>query len=418
VCSISPRNRLVVPGPSAGSPLLPQEDVWEVLERFAREVAPCDRSSRQKRLALEAVRDTTEAEAVYWYPGSSGEPVEYVSPYPLPADWCCAFAERLLAETPGLDGRLLRSVVPAAGRGEPVQPHSAALVRVSKTKSVWLVALNLTPGRRFQVDDLKIMSLIRQMLINQRRRLDLVNRLSDTVSWLVQCMASSIDNHVPHSRGHSERVAKIAVQIGKRLSLPTTVLSDLYFAGLLHDIGITGIPQSVLLKPAKLTDEEYAQVKTYPVLGDRMLADIKQLAHLRPAVRHHHERFDGQGYPDGLAGDGIPLMARILSVADAFDAMTSPRPHRPPLPTMRIDAILAEGTGRQWDPDVMRHFLGCRPHFQAVREMAPQAQPAPAVKQAVDAWNVGSSRLAAVGGTDAPTTPAVAALEETPRDSS
>src|SRR4029077_4149441 len=123
-----------------------------------------------------------------------------------------------------------------------------------------------------------------------------------------------IDAHVPHARGHSERVANIAVELGKRLHLPRPVLNDLYFAGLLHDIGLTHVQQSLLLKPGKLTEEEYDQVKIYPVIGDTIMSGIKQLAHLRPAVRHHHERYDGSGYPDGLSGDEIPLLARILGV--------------------------------------------------------------------------------------------------------
>src|SRR6202030_1619934 len=103
-----------------------------------------------------------------------------------------------------------------------------------------------------QAGDLKIMALIRRILVNQRRRCGLVSRMSDTVAWLVQCLTTSIDAHTPHARGHSERVARIAVGIGKRLHLSADVLNDLYFAGLLHDVGITGISQSLLLKPGKL----------------------------------------------------------------------------------------------------------------------------------------------------------------------
>jgi HD-GYP domain-containing protein (c-di-GMP phosphodiesterase class II) len=251
--------------------------------------------------------------------------------------------------------------------------------------------------RRFQVTDLRIMALVRQILVNHRRRCDLTNRMSETLSWLIQCLTTSIDAHVPHARGHSERVANIAVELGKRLCLSRPVLNDLYFAGLLHDIGITHVPQSLLLKPGALTAEEYDQVKIYPVTGEGILAGIKQLAHIRPAVRHHHERFDGRGFPDRLAGDGIPLMARILGVADAFDAMHSPRPHRPALPTLRVDQILTDGAGRQWDPRLIEQIMIARPHFHSLCRSSAPSEATPAVQQVVDAWNVHSSGNAALG---------------------
>jgi HD-GYP domain-containing protein (c-di-GMP phosphodiesterase class II) len=217
--------------------------------------------------------------------------------------------------------------------------------------------------------------------------------MTETLSSLVQCLTTSIDAHLPHTRGHSDRVAKLAVAIAKRMRLPASVLNDLYFAGLVHDIGITGVPQSVLLKPAKLTDEEFATVKTYPAIGDTILAGIRPLAHLRPAVRHHHERYDGRGYPDGLSGDTIPFMARILAVADAFDAMHSARPYRPALANAEVDDILEKGAGKQWDPCVVEHYLASRSHLQAFR--GPAAAPVePSLQYVVPTWNADSSAKA------------------------
>jgi HD-GYP domain-containing protein (c-di-GMP phosphodiesterase class II) len=395
---LSLTNRMIVPDADTGSRFRPQEDAWEVLEGYAREMARCDISARQTRLALEAVRNSIKADVVYWYPGSTSDPVELVSARALPTDWCSAFARRLLEEMPGLDGRLLRSVLPPALRTAPCRPHSAALVRVSRSKASWIVALSLSARRAFTIIDLRIMTLIRQILVNQRRRCDLTGRMSETMNWLVQCLTTSIDAHFPPAKGHSERVARIAVEMGKRMHLPTGVLSDLYFAGLVHDIGITSVEQGLLLKPAKLTSDEFARVKAYPLIGDNILAGIKQLAHLRPAVRHHHERYDGCGYPDGLAGDSIPLMARILAVADAFDAMLSPRPYRPPLAGDRVDAILSEGAGQQWDPRVIEHFLSCSPALHGL--CATVAQPAGAgIEFAVAGWNIDSSRNFAVSRT-------------------
>ncbi len=372
------------------NPLPLQQDVWELIERFARDINHCGKTFRHK-LALEAIRDSIRAEAVYWYPGNNGDAVELAGGYDLPAAWCASFAKKLIDGTPGLDGRLLRSVLPPGLSTAPFQPTSAAMVRVSRSHASWLVALNFSPRRYFQVADMRIMALVRRILVNQTRYSDITARMTDTLAWLVQCLTTSIDAHIPHARGHSERVAKLAVAIGKHMRLPASVLNDLYFAGLLHDIGITGVPQSLFLKPEKLTDEEYATIKTYPVLGDAILAGIKQLTHLRPAVRHHHEHYDGRGYPDGLSGDAIPLTARILGVADAHDAMRSSRPHRAALTRAQTDDILTRGAGKQWDPSVVEHYLvGC-PHFHPGGDSSMPPPAEPGVNLVVQGWNADSS---------------------------
>src|SRR5262249_9320054 len=157
----------------------------------------------------------------------------------------------------------------------------------------------------------------------------------------------------PYTWGHSERVGRIAVRIGKQMALPPAVVSDLYLAGLLHDVGKIGIRDSVLQKQGKLNAEEFEHVKQHPLIGDRLVSHVRSLPPLRSGVRNHHERWDGTGYPDGLAGEAIPLQARIIAVADACDAMTSARPYRPGMAPERIDSVMAEGAGLQWDPDVV-----------------------------------------------------------------
>jgi HD-GYP domain-containing protein (c-di-GMP phosphodiesterase class II) len=391
VPAISPKNGLTIPGASADSALLTQEDVWETLERFARELGRSQETSQHKLLALEAVRAGLRAEAVYWYDAAGSASVEVAGTHALPAGWCRSFARQLLEETPGVDGRLLRSELHPAPPHAPCGPASAAMVRVSRTQASWIVALSLNPRRRFQMTDLRIMGLVRQILVNHRRRFDLTNRMSETLSWLIQCLTIAIDAHAPHARGHSDRVANIAVELGKRLRLPRSVLNDLYFAGLVHDIGITHVPQSLFLKPGKLTVEEYEQVRVCPVIGEGMLSGMKQLAHLGPAVRHHHEHFDGSGFPDRLAGENIPLLARILGVADAFDAMHSPRPHRPALSNVRVDQVLTDGAGRQWDPRVIDELMIGRPHFHALCRSSTPSGATPVIQQVVDAWNIHSS---------------------------
>jgi HD-GYP domain-containing protein (c-di-GMP phosphodiesterase class II) len=128
-------------------------------------------------------------------------------------------------------------------------------------------------------------------------------------------------------------------------------------AGLLHDVGKIGIDDAVLRKPDKLTEAEFNHVKEHPGLGYRILADIAQLSAVLPAVLHHHEQWDGRGYPMKLIADQIPLIARIVAVADAFDAMSSDRPYRKGMPIEQVDEIFRRGAGQQWDPEVIAVYF-------------------------------------------------------------
>src|SRR5262249_54871747 len=151
--------------------------------------------------------------------------------------------------------------------------------------------------------------------------------------------------------------------------------------------------ETLLAKPGPLTDEELAEVRQSPLVGDRILAGIQQLNHLRPAVRNHRERYDGRGYPDGLAGDNIPLMARILAVAAGFDARNSPRPHRPARDSKQSAEVIIAGAGRRWDPRLVEHFKVCRPALNKLYGAGNVGGPEPAVGTAVEVWDVHSSRV-------------------------
>jgi HD-GYP domain-containing protein (c-di-GMP phosphodiesterase class II) len=377
-------------GPLPGGQALPGDDVWDAVEAFARDLPACIGPAEQVRCALRAVRAGLGAGAAFWFPGASLAPVECLGDPPLAPEWCRAFARRLLDETPGVEGRLLRSELPPQAGGP--SPRSAVMARLSKSEGSWLVAVNFAPARAFHAGDAKVLGLIRQVLLNQSRRDRLHGRLADTLQWLVQCLTLSIDSKLPHCQGHSVRVAQVAVQVGRHMGLPRPVLSDLYFAGLLHDIGMTGVREAVLLKPGPLNDEETAEVRRCPVVADRILAGIGQLSHLRPAVRGLHERYDGRGYPDGLAGEAIPLMARILSVADSVDVMVSPRPYHSALSLAESEARIADGAGGQWDPHVVRHFLACRPAIEPIWRGGAAAGPVPGARTAVELWDVDTSR--------------------------
>jgi diguanylate cyclase (GGDEF)-like protein/putative nucleotidyltransferase with HDIG domain len=174
---------------------------------------------------------------------------------------------------------------------------------------------------------------------------------------LLNALAEIVDLRDPFVSGHSRQVAQYAVKIAMRLNLPAQQVELIRKAGLLHDIGKLGIPEEILRKPAKLTEEEYALVKTHTVLGAEILATSQALQNLAPIVRHHHEAFDGRGYPDGLRGDDIPLEARILAMADATEAMASDRPYRRALDMGSIQREIRTGAGTQFDPQVARAML-------------------------------------------------------------
>ena len=154
-------------------------------------------------------------------------------------------------------------------------------------------------------------------------------------------------------------------QIAKAAGLDAEQCKQVYFAALLHDVGKIGIRKSIINKNGRLTDEEYEHIKTHPVLGDQILSNIKQAPFLRIAARYHHERYDGKGYPDGLAGEQIPELARIIAVADAYDAMTSARSYRDPLPKEIVRQELQKGIGTQFDPQFAKIMLDIMDEGQA-----------------------------------------------------
>lgn len=156
---------------------------------------------------------------------------------------------------------------------------------------------------------------------------------------------------------HSRRVSTYATTIARRLSLPDEEVENIRLAGVLHDIGKVGTSESILNKPGELTDEEGSQIRSHPLIAASILEPIAPLKGIIPYIRHVHEAYNGRGYPDGLKGEEIPLGARIITVADAFDAMTSPRPYRPAWDTDAVLAHLKEEAGKQFDPGVVEAFL-------------------------------------------------------------
>jgi HD-GYP domain-containing protein (c-di-GMP phosphodiesterase class II) len=174
---------------------------------------------------------------------------------------------------------------------------------------------------------------------------------------IARALASAVDARDPHLVGHGNRVSEFAQATARVHGLKEGFIERLGLAGLLHDIGRLGIPEHLLAKPGPLTPREYQVIRNHPVLSVRFLESVDYLSDVLPAIRHHHERYDGAGYPDGLDTDDIPLGARLISVADAFDAMTSPRPFRAPMSDLEALAEMKRESGRQFDPILVEAFL-------------------------------------------------------------
>ena len=175
---------------------------------------------------------------------------------------------------------------------------------------------------------------------------------------MVQALANTIDAKDSYTNGHSTRVADYSVMIAKRMGYTGEKLEHLYYAALLHDIGKIGVPREIINKPSKLTDEEYAIIKSHPSIGANILKEVKEIPEIAIGARYHHERYDGKGYPDGLHGLDIPELARIIGVADAYDAMTSKRSYRVVLTQDVVRKEIEKGKGTQFDSEIAEIMLG------------------------------------------------------------
>jgi putative nucleotidyltransferase with HDIG domain len=237
----------------------------------------------------------------------------------------------------------------------------------------WMLALNHTGAgditnseAEFGTVEACLMASVATILGIHCGNIALYHEQSDFFSSVVKALTSAIDAKDPYTCGHSDRVARLAVCLAREVGCDTTDLNTIYLSGLLHDIGKIGIDDNVLRKPGPLTPAELEHIKTHPELGCRILNGVKQLDKVLPVVRHHHEAWNGAGYPAGLKGEQTPLLARIVAVADSIDAMSSDRPYRKGIPDEKLDAILRDGAGKQWDADVIEAAFKVRDDLRRI----------------------------------------------------
>lgn len=214
--------------------------------------------------------------------------------------------------------------------------------------------------------------------IKQMNEIKHINdKLTDTYDKLeqayldsIQTLRYTVEAKDIYTRGHSDRVSEYSVLIGEKLGLPESDIRTLRIGGLFHDIGKIGVPDSILQKDSKLTDDEYSQIKQHPNIGVHILSHAAIFQDILPIVEHHHEKFDGSGYPGKLAGEQIPFLARIAAVADSFDAMTSRRSYRDFLPLETVISEFERCRGSQFDPELDDLFLDIlRNDFDSIKEI-------------------------------------------------
>jgi HD-GYP domain-containing protein (c-di-GMP phosphodiesterase class II) len=376
--------------------------VWEAmmaLERLHRGTRLHKEPTRERQRVLRAAGELLGAQSLVWVPVQRDDDV-VIEGEPLVSPWDCSQLANVLANQSLWEetGYVLINETRETSWGARFpQVLNLLAIPVADRKLIgWVLALNKRRGSArtaagrearmprpdgreepgvgassnltFRRTDAALLlpfaSLIGLQVRGARRYL----YIKDLLVGLTRALTAAIDAKDAYTFGHSERVARAAVELGRELGLQEDELSDIYLTGLLHDIGKIGVRDEVLTKRGPLTDEEFKHIQQHVVIGHRILADLHAIEHLLPGVLYHHERYDGSGYPECLKGDAIPLLARILAVADSFDAMSTSRPYRTAMPPDRVDEILRQGGGTQWDPLVIDAYVRCRERLKAVRE--------------------------------------------------
>lgn len=350
-------------GGGTGRPTFPTAAEHLVLGRLIRRMKISDHPQRFQALTANVVRTSLGVEAVAWVPADGFEAVV------------------VSGEVTGFSDSDYRTLAPASLKesafvagpphGERGRVESNAVRRyavVTGGSSGWLIAVNPSNNLDLDEPELEILQFAASLITAQLNNAKIYGDLKELLFGIIRALTSAIDAKDPYTCGHSERVARIAVRLAEQMGVTPQKRSDIYLAGLLHDIGKIGIDDEVLKKPGRLSPEEYRRIQSHVEIGVTILNDLRKLHHILPGVRHHHESHDGTGYPDRLSGEEIPIEARILAVADSFDAMSSNRPYRRRLTSLQINEIFRQGSGVQWDPQVVEALFACRMDVEAIRQ--------------------------------------------------
>jgi HD-GYP domain-containing protein (c-di-GMP phosphodiesterase class II) len=248
---------------------------------------------------------------------------------PQHADYAC-FGQSALVHPISSDGKVIGLAIAGDKQGEDIKASSVDMKLLGATASHTAIFLENAA---------------------------LYNDLNAMFLGTLEALTASIDAKDRYTCGHSQRVAHLTQQLARAVGLDEHTISRTRIAGLVHDVGKIGVPERVLLKPGKLTDEEFEWIRRHPEMGYRILKDIPQLEDILPGVLYHHERYDGRGYPAGLTGEDIPFLARLITLADSFDAMSSNRTYRTRLSREEVLAEVERCAGTQFDPQLAPIFV-------------------------------------------------------------
>lgn len=331
--------------------------VWESALKWLSEVLPA------QTLAIQFVGDETKGDEELFVSG----------PSPVATSTLSGLVNRMASRTHERPLVVNRQAMTkdSLSDGEPwgfddVDQFAMVPVSAGGRCFGYLMAANHVDEAEFGTVEGSLLSSVASILGVHCSNVTLFREQAELMAGIVRALSSAIDAKDPYTRGHSDRVARVAVRIAEQMGLSTEDVKTIYLSGLLHDVGKIGIADSVLRKPGRLTDAEYEHIKLHPGLGHKILKDIRKIEHVLPGVLHHHEAVNGKGYPEGLAGDEIPLQARIIAVADSFDAMGSDRPYRKGMDEQKVDSILRHGSGEQWDADVIEAFFEVREDIRGI----------------------------------------------------
>lgn len=228
---------------------------------------------------------------------------------------------------------------------------------IARNKKIGVIVFGHEAVSAYTAEALKVFNAIAFQIAIAIENAKLYNVLEDTFFQTIKALAETIEMRDPYTGGHTQRVMNYSMIIGNALNLSKVELTNLRLAALMHDIGKIGISDNILLKKEGLSKEEFEIMKKHTIFSAEIVGNIKQLSHIIPAVRSHHERYDGKGYPDGLKGNDIPLLGRIIAIADSFDAMTSDRPYRNAINLEFAINELKNNVYTQFDPEIVKVFL-------------------------------------------------------------
>jgi response regulator RpfG family c-di-GMP phosphodiesterase len=243
------------------------------------------------------------------------------------------------------------------GLPDEIQSYVVFPLRTPKRKLGVLNLIRIKGRDVFSNTDLEIINVLASQASISIENVKLTQNIRDNYLKTIRAFACAVEVKDRYTHGHSENVMKYTVLMGQHLGLSDVELDNIKYAGLLHDVGKIGINEAILNKPGKLTKEEFDEIKKHPELGARIISEVPFLEPLTQLVLHHHEFFNGKGYPAGLSGQEIPFGARILTIADAYEAMTSDRPYRVAMPQATALGIIAKESNNQFDPDLAKLFI-------------------------------------------------------------